>query len=64
MAQQDSPRPGLAEQTDTAPKSSPQTDPTNPFHQEAVGAWARSEVVSVWKVDEPGLTDRDRQERG
>ncbi len=49
---------------DTGPKTAPQTDPTNPYHEEAVGEWARAEEVSVWKVDEPGLTDRDRQERG
>ena len=48
---------------DRGPTSAPQTDPTNPYHQEAVGVWTRSEVVSVWKVDEPGLTDHDREER-
>jgi hypothetical protein len=48
---------------DTGPLSSPQTDPTNPYHEEAAGVWTRAEEVSVWKVDEPGLTDRDRKER-
>jgi hypothetical protein len=48
---------------DTGPRSAPQTDPTNPYHEESVGNWTRAEEVSVWKVDEPGLVDRDRQER-
>ena len=61
MAQQNSPRP---DESDTGPMTSPQTDPTNPYHEEAAGVWARAEVVSVWKVDEPGLTDLDRARRG
>jgi hypothetical protein len=48
---------------DSGPSSAPQTDPTNPYHEEASGIWTRAEEVSVWKVDEPGLTDRDRKER-
>lgn len=45
---------------DTGPKTAPQTDPTNPYRQESAGMWRRNEEVSVWKEDEPGLTDRDR----
>jgi hypothetical protein len=48
---------------DTGPKSVPRTDPTNPYRQESVGIWTRSEEVAVIKDDEPGLTDLDRQER-
>jgi hypothetical protein len=45
---------------DTGPKTAPQTAPTNPYRQESAGMWRRNEEVSVWKEDEPGLTDRDR----
>jgi hypothetical protein len=41
---------------DERPKSSPDTDPTNPFHQEAVGEWVAAEHASERKIDEPGLT--------
>ena len=43
-------------------RSSPQTDPTNPFRLESTGRPA-SERESERRQDEPGLTDRDRQER-
>ena len=32
--------------TDEGPRSSPQTDPTNPHHQEAVGEFARRSPAS------------------
>jgi hypothetical protein len=54
------PRP---DETYTGPKTSPQTDPTNPCRQESVGIWERAEEASVRKVDEPGLMDRDRDLR-
>jgi hypothetical protein len=44
-------------------RSSPQTDPTNPFRQESAGHWLASERESERRQDEPGLIDRDRQER-
>jgi hypothetical protein len=42
---------------------SPQTDPTNPWHQEAVSIFVAHEHASALKVDEPGLTNKDREER-
>jgi hypothetical protein len=47
-----------------APHAAPQTDPTNPHRQESVGEWARAEEENERRQAEPGLTDRDRQERG
>lgn len=44
-------------------RSSPQTDPTNPYHQEASGEWAGAEQASERRQDEPGRTDEDRDER-
>jgi hypothetical protein len=41
----------------------PRTDPTNPYRQESTGVWQRAEEVAVIREDEPGLTDRDRQQR-
>jgi hypothetical protein len=43
------------------PPSSPQTDPTNPFHAEAVGLWVASERNSERRERGPGLTDKERQ---
>jgi hypothetical protein len=66
MAEKQSPptdRPLPAALPDTGPKTAPETGPTNPYHEEATGLWTRSEEVSVWKVDEPGLTDPDRLHR-
>jgi hypothetical protein len=48
---------------ETAPRPSPGTDPTNPFHQEATGEWIPAERAAERHNDEVGLTDRDRQER-
>jgi len=50
--------------SDAAPRSSPQTDPTNPTHQEAAGEWTAAERASERRKDEPGLTEGDRDERG
>jgi hypothetical protein len=45
-------------------RPSPATDPTNPFHQEATGQFVPAELGTERRVDEPGLTDADRVERG
>ena len=42
---------------------SPATDPTNPWHQEAAGIFAANEEANERRIDEPGLTNRDRDER-
>jgi len=47
----------------TGPRSTPQTDPTNPYRQESVGVWVAAERTAVRRDDEPGLTDHDRQLR-
>ena len=49
--------------TDGEPRPSPETDPTNPFHQEAAGVWLHNERANERRVDEVGLTDDDRDER-
>jgi len=46
-----------------SPRSSPQTDPTNPLHQEATGKWVAAENTSERHVNEPGMTDKDRDQR-
>jgi hypothetical protein len=43
--------------------SSPQTDPTNPYHQEAAGVWVANERAADWRVTEPGLTEAERSRR-
>jgi hypothetical protein len=45
------------------PWPSPQTDPTNPFRQESVGVFVPAERATERRIDEVGLTDRDRDER-
>jgi hypothetical protein len=45
------------------PDESPQTDPTNPWHQEAAGIFVLQEHTSDRKINEPGLTERDREDR-
>lgn len=42
---------------------SPGTDPTNRYRQEAVGVFVPNEQSNERRQDEPGLTDRDRQQR-
>jgi len=48
---------------ETTERPSPDTDPTNPFHQEASGEWVPAEQAAERHSDEVGLTERDRQER-
>jgi hypothetical protein len=48
---------------DTEPRPAPQTDPTNPQHQEAVGIFAAAEQRNEDRVAEPGLTEEDRVHR-
>ena len=48
---------------DTEPRPAPETDPTNPLHQEAVGIFAAAERRNEDRVAEPGLTDEDRVHR-
>jgi hypothetical protein len=45
-------------------RSSPQTDPTNPVTQESTGELTAPQRASERREAEPGLTDRDREERG
>ena len=52
-----------SEESEAAPRSSPQTDPTNPVNQESVGDWVANEPAAERKNDEFGQTDRDRDER-
>jgi len=46
----------------TKRRSSPQTDPTNPFRQETNGEWTQNEQIE--QREEPGLTEDERQRRG
>lgn len=45
------------------PRPSPGTDPTNPYRQESAGVNTASERANQRRVDEPGLTDQDRDRR-
>jgi len=45
------------------PRSSPQTDPTNPCRQEETGQW-RSAEETAERHAEPGLTEEQRARRG
>jgi hypothetical protein len=47
----------------SAPRGSPATDPTNPYHQEAAGINAAAEATNERKIGESGLTDADRDRR-
>ncbi len=49
--------------TGAKPRGSPQTDPTNPYTQESTGVWTAAEQNSERREKEPGLTERDREER-
>ena len=46
-----------------APKAAPQTDPTNTNRQESAAEWECAEEENGRRLDEPGLTDKDRQHR-
>jgi hypothetical protein len=52
-----------AKTSGTQPPSSPQTDPTNPSNQEPTGDWVANEQAAERRNDEPGLTNRERQQR-
>ena len=45
------------------PVHSPGTDPTNPVTQESVGDWTASQGASERRNNEPGLTEKERQNR-
>jgi hypothetical protein len=47
----------------TQPIPSPGSDPTNPHNQEAAGDWVANEQASDRRNSEPGITDRERQQR-
>jgi hypothetical protein len=47
----------------SAPRPSPETDPTNPCRQETVGEWTAAEQNNERRQGEPGLTDEDRVAR-
>jgi hypothetical protein len=49
--------------TDDRPRPSPTTDPTNPHRDETVGEFVAAARANERRVAEPGLTDRDREER-
>ncbi len=59
MAQQNAAR----SRQESGPHAAPQTDPTNPYHQEAVGVWTRAEEENERRSGEPGLTPQDHEER-
>jgi hypothetical protein len=45
------------------PPSAPTSDPTNPHNQEAAGDWVANSRASDRRNNEPGLANRDRQQR-
>jgi hypothetical protein len=45
------------------PWPSPQTDPTNPYHQETAGEMILAERASERRERGPGLTERERGTR-
>jgi hypothetical protein len=47
----------------TTERPSPATDPTNPYRQEATGNEVANENATERSQDEPGLTERDRDDR-
>jgi hypothetical protein len=44
-------------------RPAPRTDPTNPYAQESVGMNEAARWANERAVDEPGRTERDRDER-
>ena len=44
-------------------RPAPRTDPTNPYAQEMVGVNEAARWANERAVDEPGLTEHDRDER-
>jgi hypothetical protein len=53
---------GLARDGDE-PWPAPASDPTNPYRDETVGEFTAALRANERRVAEPGLTDRDREER-
>jgi len=49
--------------SDDGPRKTPETDPTNPLHQEALGILAPAEHAAERNVKEPGLDKKDRDRR-
>jgi hypothetical protein len=47
----------------SSPRSAPGTDPTNPYRRESVGEFVPAERINESRMDEPGLTDADREAR-
>ena len=45
------------------PRLPPGTDPTNPDRDEMVGEYVAAARANERRIAEPGLTDRDREER-
>jgi hypothetical protein len=45
-------------------RTAPRSDPTNPYAQEATGITETGRRENERAVAEPGLTKRDREERG
>ena len=45
------------------PPLAPTTDPTNPHNQEATGDWVANSRSSDRRNNEPGLANKDRQQR-
>jgi hypothetical protein len=48
---------------DDRPRRAPETDPTNPYHEEAAGIFLPGDRAVGRSPDEPGLTDEDRDRR-
>ena len=44
-------------------RPAPRSDPTNPYDQETVGGFEAARWSNQRHMDEPGLTERDRNER-
>jgi hypothetical protein len=51
------------ERQSAKPPLAPTTDPTNPHNQEETGHWVASSRASDRRNNEPGLANRDRQQR-
>jgi hypothetical protein len=45
------------------PPLAPTSDPTNPHNQEEAGDWVANSRASDRRNNEPGLTNKDRQQR-
>jgi len=45
---------------DDGPRKTPETDPTNPYHQEALGIFVPAAQTAERKINQPGLQKKDR----